>query len=399
MDWREDTVNTSGIIVMKIGIVTYWKSSCNYGEQLQNYALQEYLKKIGHDAFLIRYDYDNDRISRTPYKKIMKLLDPSQTTSYLKSVIYGKRLVRDGKIHPRRFQEFRERYLSMSRLYTSLGDLQNDPPEADMYITGSDQVWNTFEGGLAEMRNRLRVFFLDFGRKDVLRVSYAASWGRSELPEEEKSLIIPLLSAFNAVSVREKNGIDICRELGRKDATLALDPVLLHDAGTYRKLFTEAKNNGSERKYLFFYYMNNDGPYNRKSVFDWAEVHGLDVVYVTDDWRDDYKRSFPDVGQWLELIDGAECVLTNSYHCSLFCLIFGKRFGVIRRFGKYSGMNTRMDSVFEVFGIEPRYVNDKDFDVLNRQVDRTNKEGLYSMMTPDEVIKIALDNYGKKTDN
>ena len=375
---------------MKIGIVTYWKSSCNYGEQLQNYALQEYLRKLGHEPFLIRYDYDGDRISRPLSKKIMKVLDPRQMRSYLRTVRNGRRLIRDGMEHPRGFEGFRERNLAMSRLYSSIDDLRHDPPEADAYITGSDQVWNTFEGGLAEMRNRVHAFFLDFGSEDKIRMSYAASWGRGTIPEEEKEVIKPLLSRFDAISVRETPGIDICRGIGRDDAFLAPDPVLLFDADKYRELYSGNNKIMPEDKYLFFYYMNHDGNYNRQAVFDWAKTKGLKVVYVTDDWNDDHERSFPSVSEWIELIDNAEYVVTNSYHCSLFSIIFGKRFGVIKRFGAYQGMNTRMDSVFDLCGITPRYIGNDGFDVLEDPSECLNINKISSACTPDKVIEAAV---------
>lgn len=376
---------------MKIGIVTYWKSSCNYGEQLQNYALQEYLKDMGHEPFLIRYDYDSDRIRLPRHKKIGKLLDPKQAPGYLKAVRCGRKLAKESIIHPRGFETFRQRHLSMSRIYSSADDLAADPPAADMYITGSDQVWNSFEGGLEQMRNRLRVFFLDFGGKDVMRASYAASWGRNDIPDEEKTFIKPLIDRFDAVSVRERTGIGICKGLGRDDAVVALDPVMLFDAGKYRELYRGSSVDHSGEKYLFFYYMNNDGDYNRKAVFDLAETMGLKVIYVTDDWHDGLPRSFPDVYEWLNMLDNAEYVVTNSYHCSLLSIVFEKRFGVIRRFGKYAGMNTRMDSLFDMCGMEPRYIDDDDFEVLMRPPQKPDAGRIGNVLTPDQVIGAAQD--------
>ena len=373
---------------VKIGIVTYWKSTCNYGEQLQNYALQEYLRRQGHDPFLIRYDYENDTIygSRPLHVRIMRACNPKRLFNHFKVRKNNKEFMMDNLKHPREFEGFRDQHLVMSRVYSSIDDLRNDPPEADMYITGSDQVWNTFDGGLIEMRNRLRAFFLDFGLEKTKRISYAASWGRYSVPNEEKEFIAPLLSRFNAISVREKNGIEICRQLGRDDAVLSLDPVLLHDAEVYRKLYRENGIKKHERKYVLFYYMNNDGKYNRKAVFDWATSKNLEIIYVTDDWHDELKRSFPSVTEWLDLIDNAEYVITNSYHCVLFSLLFAKRFGVIKRFGKYEGMNARMNSLFDLFGIEPRFIDTSDFGVLERPEDELNIEMTRGTIKPEEII-------------
>ncbi|SCW65297.1 Polysaccharide pyruvyl transferase [Ruminococcaceae bacterium YRB3002] len=378
---------------MRIGIVTYWKSSVNYGEQLQNYALQEYLRGLGHDPFLIRYDYENDTIygSRPVYIRIIRALNPGRLINYFTTRKNNRKRINDCIKHPRGFEEFRERYLSMSRVYTTIDDLRNDPPEADIYITGSDQVWNTFEGGLIEMKNRIRAFFLDFGHEDTLRISYAASWGRTWIPDDEVIFIKPLISRFNAITVRERSGIDICHKMGREDACLSSDPVLLHDAETYRKLYRENGEKIQNEKYLLFYYMNNDGKYNRRAVFDWASSMGLKTIYITDDWHDDLTRSFPGITEWLELIDKAEFVVTNSYHCALFALIFEKRIGVIRRFGKYTGMNTRMDHLFESCGIKPRYIDDDGFRILERPADKINLKAPDESLSPEEVIARAVD--------
>ncbi|MBR2524222.1 MAG: polysaccharide pyruvyl transferase family protein [Clostridiales bacterium] len=371
---------------MKIGIMTYWKSTCNYGEQLQNYALQKYLRDLGHEPFLICYDYDNDTI-RTPFcLRILKAFNPGQLARYS----YNRKLIRDGISHPRGFERFRERYLSLSRSYPTIEDLVSDPPEADMYISGSDQVWNTFGGGLTHMKNRIRAFFLDFGNDDTIRASYAASWGRNSIPDDEYGFIKPLLSRFDAVSVRESSGLDICRQLGADDARLATDPVLLHDADVYRQLYSESDAGYSSSKYLFFYYMNNDIDYDRTRVIDWARSKGLEVVYVTDDWHDNITRSFPGVAEWLKLIDNAEYVVTNSYHCVLFSIIFRKRFGVIKRFGEYAGMNTRMDSVFETFEIGSRYIDDSGFDIIEQPLDVTVKDHLRSMCTPKDIVDTSV---------
>lgn len=377
---------------MKIGIVTYWKSTDNYGEQLQNYALQEYLRGLGHEPFLIRYDYEADTIYGTkPLPvRLLRACNPKRLAGYFKSRKNNRMYKKNCLEHPRGFEEFRKAHLSMSRIYSSIDDLRNDPPEADMYIAGSDQVWNTFGGKFSEMRNRLSAFFLDFGKEDVKRISYAASWGRTEIPEDEINLIRPLLAKFDAVSVREESGIGVCSRLGRKDAVLSPDPVLLHGAEVYRRLYRGPDVKIPEEKYLFFYFMNHDGDYDRRAVFEWAAAHDLKAVYVTDDWHEEFERSFPGLTGWLALIDNAEYVVTNSFHCSVVSLIFEKKFGVIKRTGSHAGMNTRMDSLFASFGVEPRYIEGRDFEILLRPADKVGIMWTDGQALPEQVIGSAL---------
>ena len=377
---------------MKIGIVTYWKSYNNYGEQLQHFALQEYLRNTGHEPFLIRYDYEADTIYGTkPLPvRLLRACNPKRLAGYFKSKSMNKKRMQDGIAHPRGFEAFREKHVSMSRVYSSLDDLRNDPPEADLYITGSDQVWNTFGGRLSEMEHRYHAFFLDFGKEDVKRISYAASWGRESVPEEDGKLIRQLLPKLDAVSVREKTGIGLCRKLGREDAYLALDPVLLLGAQAYRNLYRTDGAKKREGKYLFFYYLNNGTDFDRQKVFEWASQKGLEVVYVTDDWHEDFERAFPDIPGWLELIDDAEYVVTNSYHCSIFSLIFGKRLGIIRRTGRHAGMNSRMETLFGLCGTEPGFIDSENFEALERPAVTLDTGDIKEAIRPEDVIEKAF---------
>ena len=377
---------------MKTGIVTYWKSGCNYGEQLQCYALQEYLRGLGHDPFLIRYDYEADVIygSRPLPVRLIRACNPKRLAGHFITKRNNKDFVRDCMEHPRGFENFRERHLAMSRVYGSLKELRNDPPEADLYIAGSDQIWNTFGGGLVEMRNRIAAFFLDFGKEGVKKISYAASWGKDSLPADQAEYIRPLLAKFDVVSVREETGIGVCRELGREDAVLAPDPVLLHGAQKYRSLYEEAGIKRREGRYLFFYYLNNGLNFDRQKVFEWARQRDLEVVYVTDDWHEGFERSFPGIPEWLELIDNAEFVVTNSYHCGIFSILFGKRFGIIRRTGAHAGMNSRMETLFALCGIKPRFIDAEDFEALERPADTPALEKLKAANRPEDVIEAAF---------
>lgn len=377
---------------MKIGIVTYWKSHNNYGEQLQSFALQEYLKNMGHEPFLIRYDYEADTIYGTkPLPvRLLRACNPKRLAGYYKSKSVNKKRIQDGIAHPRGFESFREKHISQSRVFSSIDDLRNDPPEAELYITGSDQVWNTFGGKLSEMDHRYHAFFLDFGSDDTRRISYAASWGRESVPEDEGKLIKTLLPRIDAVSVRETTGIDLCCRLGRDDAFLALDPVLLLNAEAYRKLYHEDGAQKREGKYLLFYYLDNGVDFDRQKIFDWASKRGLEVVYVTDDWHENYERSFPDIPGWLKLIDDAEYVVTNSYHCSIFSLIFGKRFGFIKRTGSQTGMNSRMETLFGLCGIEPRFIDSESFETLELPACTLNPEKIEAAMRPEDVINKAF---------
>ena len=128
---------------MRIGIVTFWQSGDNYGQQLQCWALQRYLKGIGHEPFLIRYLYKEPL-----WRKCLKLMAKTVLVYPLlrwwrHREVRRMEAVNRVKNKERRFEEFRKSHIYQTqRIYGSLKELRKDPPTADLYITGSDQVWH-----------------------------------------------------------------------------------------------------------------------------------------------------------------------------------------------------------------------------------------------------------------
>ncbi len=360
--------------------MTYWNSTDNYGQQMQLYALQKYLKKKGHSPYLIRYNYSAD-VYREPSsmgEKIKKIFNLAKVKEYIHYQVGQFMNKRETNEYPRHFEYFRQKYISMSdKEYTSLRQLQEEPPVADMYIVGSDQVWNFYSEAVDIMRKKLHAYFLDFGSSGVRRRSYAASWGRTYISEHEKKEIKPLLDRFESISVREKSGIEMCHVCGRNDAIWQCDPTLLLNASEYRKLYTDENIKKENSVYALFYYVENGGKYKKKEVYRWAKKKNLNVIYVSgNNTHDQYTKTYASIPEWLCLIDNAEYVITNSFHCCIFSIIFQKKFACIRINGKREEMNTRLSSLFELCHILPRYIEDNDFSVLEKPIElmRINKE-------------------------
>lgn len=354
---------------MKIGIMTFWWSQDNYGQILQCYALQKYLRDAGHEPFLIRYDPGTDYAPTPLYRKLLKALNPVRLAGYLSFKRRRRLAAKEYAVHDRQFGAFRDRYLKQSeRIYRSYGELKENPPEADCYIVGSDQVWNFYTAKLSRCRNLVHAYFLDFGKPEAKRISYAASWGKDFIPDDFAEEIKPLLERFDFVSVREKTGIGVCRRCGCETARWVCDPTLLLDAGTYRSLYRENNAAAPRKPYLLFYYLDNGGTFDRDSVFRFAEAKGLDVVYVGGNMNfDRYEKTYASIPQWLCLVDNAGYVVTNSFHACVFSILFGKRFGAVRIDGIGAGMNSRLGSLFEMTGCGERYVTENDFSVLDTE--------------------------------
>ena len=363
---------------LKIGILTFWWTNDNYGQLHQCYALQKYLRNAGHDAFLIRYDSRNDFI-RTPFiLRCLKALNPVLLCKFLQYKIQhkinSKKLLEESKLNDRHFDDFRAKYIAQSgTVYTSYNQLKENPPEADVYIVGSDQVWNFYEHRLNQCRNLVHAYFLDFGSTQIKRISYAASWGKTALPHDFIKEISPLLKKFDYVSVREKSGIDLCRKCGYDTAEFRCDPTLLLTAENYRSLYKE--NYGTSKRknpYLFLYMLNNTCDFDIQKVYEFAERKNLEVVYVTGNGKiDRYEKTFATIPQWLSLIDNAEYVMTNSFHCCVFSLLFEKKFGVVPLTKTLAGMNSRIETLSEIFGIKPRWIMEDEsgvFSVLEEEV-------------------------------
>jgi hypothetical protein len=354
---------------MKIGIMTFWWSEDNYGQILQCYALQKYLRDAGHDAYLIRYDSRNDIIKRPFLVNISMALNPVTLYNFLKYRIRMKIDMWEKRNNPRRFSEFREKHIKQSeKVYYSYAELRDNPPEADVYIAGSDQIWNTFDVSPKRAINVLRAYCLDFGSLAAKRMAYAASFGKKKLDTGSVLIFSQLLKRFDHISVREKSGMEICRQCGIHQAEWSPDPTMLLDAEVYRTLYINESINCSPRPYCFVYLLGNEHDFSIQAVYDWADKKRIDVVYVTGNAQhDNHEKIYASIPEWLYLIDHAEYVITNSFHASVFALLFHKQFGVIPLKGKLEGMNDRFYSLFEIFRLPERFIS--NFSVLDKHID------------------------------
>lgn len=362
---------------MKIGILTFWKTEDNYGQLLQCYATQTYLRSLGHEPFLVKAT--NGHEYEVTFKSLLK--EKMRTAYRLKC--YPLYLMRRATgsafytlthgrlrhhIPQRGFEDFRRKYLHATRLYT-LDQLREDPPEADAFVVGSDQIWNTTDG----------IYFLSWAPDNVKKVSVAASFGARKPSPEFCDLIRPWLSRFDLVTVRERSGLEICREAGRPDARLVPDPTLLLRADDYLKI---AARPTETEPYLFIYFLGT------RTAIDWAEIkrfaksRGLKIVYVGSQGQEDkYHKEEPTIEQWLTLMSRAEYVITNSFHATVFAIQFRRRFIAYPVSGAASRMNDRLTTLLTPLGlgehiysssIDPITADidyDKVFEILDRSTD------------------------------
>lgn len=348
---------------MKIGIMTFWWCHDNYGQILQGYALQKYLQQFGHEAFIIRY---NPPSSTTSCRNFYKAFNPVKLFRFLRKKILEKNAEKHTvSDRLRDFDSFRKNHMSFSELlYETPAQLNSSPPDADVYMTGSDQVWNISHATLA---NRLP-YFCDFGSRDKLRIAYSASFSNDRLEPALLKKITPYLKRYKGIAVREESGVAICEKCGC-DAIWVCDPVLLFNREQWQKLLVPIP---VKKKYVFCYMLTNPCDFSAEKLYSWASARDLEVVFVTGNrglnpehkLPPEAREYFLTIEEWLSYLNGAEYVITNSFHCAAFSALFEKKFAVIPLHGAHASANTRIRSLADKLHIRNPEISDNDYDIL-----------------------------------
>lgn len=346
---------------MKVAILTLFGSRDNYGQVLQSYALCFVLKKMGHEPYIVRY-FPAERNSLKG--RILYLLKEiyGKCKILAKAGVQYDNYLLDKKNKLRQFDRFRELYLPTSnKIYHSLSQLRDCPPDADCYITGSDQVW----GQLLNNENN-KAYFLDFGSNAIKRISYAASFARDTYPEELKGELKNQLLKFNNISVREPEGVDICKNIGLPDAELVLDPTLLLSKDDYGDL-TSIKDIKQQERSIFIYCVNilNEDDIRWREIKDYAEYEKL-AVFVTSasGYNPGYEviqgahYVYPTINMWLSCIKNSELFITTSFHGVAFSIVYNKAFIYIPLQGVHQQGNKRVQRLLERLNLCDRILSE-----------------------------------------
>ena len=328
---------------MKIGVITFWQSLDNYGQQLQCWALQQYLQKEGHDVFLIRYDFANRIIG----KGIKNELKKNLIYHFLKITFLKLKDLFNKQKKKRGFPHFRRENIVVSKeIYKTFDELKNNPPLCDAYIVGSDQVWSQL---LSIEENE--VFYLNFGKKETKRISYAPSFALREYPIHLLPKLKEMLLNFNAISVRDDSSVKICESIGI-EALKVVDPTFLLSGIDYNDLLKK-ETLYHKKRYAFIYSINIESPYELHfdELQNFCEHTGIECIatassgYVPAKEFLPVKYVYPTVDEWIILIKNASFVVTPSFHGIVFCLIMHTPFIYIPLKGRFSNGNDRVLSL------------------------------------------------------
>ena len=253
----------------------------------------------------------------------------------------------------RQFVKFRkENILVSEKLYCSLSELQHNPPQADCYIVGSDQVW----AHLLD-REENTAFYLNFGHEDIIRISYAPSFSYDEYPLHLRNQLAQQLKKFNAISVREKKGVEICKNVGF-DAALVVDPTILLESSSYDKI-TEIVE--TTHPYIFIYSINikDANQIKWEQLKEFAKQNNYDI-YATPatgyfpglELFDNVEYKYATIPQWLAYVRHAELVITTSFHGVVFSILYHKKFVYFPLEGVFGRGNNRVLSLLKLLDLE-----------------------------------------------
>lgn len=321
----------------------------NAGASLQAYALMKHLRDEGHDARII--DYKPDYLSG--HYSLTKVANPRYDLplirwAYLAAKLPGRLRYRRGN-KKREFDRFRKDFLVLTdRTYHSFEELKKDPPVADLYLAGSDQIWNPrFPNGHDPS------FYLAFAGGRRKKASYAASFSVEALSRDEQAEMKPYLMTLDKISVREKRAVDLVRGMGL-EAVQVCDPVLLHDRAFWEG-FEDREKEAEEGPYCFVY--DFDRSPEAETLIDLVRKdHPCRVISYFPSARADKVSDCGPAG-FVSLIRKADFVISSSFHATVFSLIFHKDFLVIPR---KEDLNSRMEDLLERTGLEERFVRRPD---------------------------------------
>lgn len=339
---------------MKIGVITFWDSQDNYGQLLQCYALQTYLKKMGHEVYLIKYLPTNSRQSlANTIKHYFTSLNIKHIRAFFKYKKSLKIQAEFQKTHPRFFDDFRTNFIkSTEKCYYGYRALWvEDWSSFDALIAGSDQVWSY------STEENLHAYFLDWGPFNLKRIAYAVSFGRKTLPSDYEQILSILLSNLDFVGLREQSGVDLCRHRGRLDAQLVCDPTLLLSGNDY---YSEIVGDWKDRQAnsIFCYLLNWETLFPYEELNEFIKREGLETKYIPAHGVEDENYFVPmeklSIPSWLESIKSAQYVVTNSFHGTVFCILFHKQFMTLPLIGQSEVMNDRIVTLLKQLGLEDR---------------------------------------------
>lgn len=347
-----------------VGIITIDKCN-NYGAELQAYALVQVLQWMKYDAEIIDYLY-----FKNPKHRACAMSRPIRSQSlkeriscwlkyrFATKILYNMAPLISKKLRLRnkRFDSFHRLNTKMSPTYCSMKDLYNGVKKYDVYVVGSDQVWNPYT------ESNLAPYFLQFAPSDAKKMSYASSFGVTEIPPFAQPLFRQWIMGLQYVSCRETAGIEIVKKLSGKDAVLTLDPTLLLNKEQW--LSVEGCEITMPPQYVLVYAVKGAPAKLLEMAKLYSERHNIPIYSICTqaigNIAIDGVINVEDAGpaDFVHMFANATIVLTNSFHGTAFSCNLGKMFYSV--LSKSSKKNSRMTNLLANIGLSDRIIWDDD---------------------------------------
>lgn len=342
---------------MKVAVITR-HAITNYGSLLQAFATQQVIENLGHECEIINYIRDDE--SYAQHEKTLLANKPEWNRNPFKRIVYLALRQPESIASGKRFETEQSRYLHLTKKYTTPEMLLKDKLIADVYMTGSDQVW-----GPVENRTYDSSYCLSFTDDSDKRIAYAASFGRTEMTDKTETFFEKWLGRYRHIAVREDSAVNILKNMGI-DSSQVLDPTLLLDSDFWLKIAKPIK----EKKYVLVYQLHNDkraGAYAKKV----AKSLGLPLIRVSTSFHQISRQGkfvwCPNIGEFLSYIKNAECMITDSFHGTAFAINFNTPFVEVLPNNK---TGTRNMSILKLTGLSDRILtDDEDIDLAKKKID------------------------------
>ena len=362
---------------MKKGLIITLYNNSNYGNKLQNLALQNVLNKyIESETYYNIYKDEETSKIRKSYVMKYKLKEKLRVIlSVLKNrIALEKKDIKElKKIRMNNFIEFSNKNIKTTK----------NKDNYDYYIIGSDQVWNP---GLA------RSYIVNLGlfvASNSKVLSYAASFGIDKIPEDCKTIYRKGLNNMSDISVREEAGAKIVKDLIGKGALVVVDPTMLLTAEEWRRMENKPKNIEG-KKYILTYFLGKISEERKNFLEKIAIENNLEIINMAQITEPEIYIAGP--SEFLSYIDNASIVFTDSFHASVFSILFKKPFYVLNREDHSGDMSSRLDTLLSKFKLEDRKLNtyedrvsfDTDYSHTDKILEEERKKS-------DEFLRKALD--------
>lgn len=349
---------------MKVGIVTIYDNN-NYGNKLQCFALQQKLTELGADVTVI---HDEDKRLSIKVKKLIK------------SILKRKANTREIRLRKKQFEEFNKK-IKYSK-YTVDFRHPKIKEKFEYVVVGSDQVWNPYFNRLSNLD------ILKFISPNK-RISYAASFGINDVPNEYKNKISNEIANFKAISVREYQGKEIVEKLTqRRDIQVLIDPTMMLTSNDWDKVIMKPEQ-AINKKYILKYFLGNISKDKNDEINRIAKENDCEIIDISDKNSPFYQTG---PSEFLYLEKNAFLICTDSFHSCVFAILYNVPFIVFNREHNGTSMNSRITTLLLKFQLENRYYKGK----INNQILQADYTIAYKILEKErkkslDFLKKALD--------